>query len=251
MTEFLKLSHIQKTFPADRGRPPVTAVQEVNLSIHSGDSLGIIGPSGCGKTTLTRIILGLLKPDAGTVSLSVKIGFVPQDPYASLDPAMTAGQIVGEPLRFSGAAKSWKDCRDGAAFAMKLVNLDYKTYENRLPSALSGGERQRIAIARALVLHPQLLILDEPTSMLDEATKQEITTLLRHLSDAHNRAFLMVTHDIAMCSQICKNLVVMEKGKIIEAGTSQQILTQPKTDLARNLILAATDLRTYWEKNSC
>ncbi len=250
MTEYLKLSHIYKTFPAERNREAVTAVQDISLTMKSGESLGIIGPSGCGKTTLTRSLLGLLRPDSGTIYVTSQIGFVPQDPYASLDPTMTVFQLIGEPLRFSGKAKRWKQCTDRVKQAMAWVALDYDSYAQRLPSALSGGERQRVAIARALVLEPQLLILDEPTSMLDEASKLEIVGLLTHLAEHHSRSFLMVTHDIAMSASVCQRLVVMDAGHIIEEGDAQQILNCPCSELAKRLVLVATDLHRYWETKS-
>ncbi len=247
MTEYLQLSHVCKTFPAGRTRKAVAAVQDVSLTMKSGESLGIIGPSGCGKTTLTRLLLGLLRPDSGTIHVTSQIGFVPQDPYASLDPTMTVFQLIGEPLRFSGKVRRWKQCTQRVKQAMGWVALDYESYASRLPSALSGGERQRVAIARALVLNPELLILDEPTSMLDAASKQEITGLLSHLAEQHSRSFLMVTHDIAMSASVCQRLIVMDAGCIIEEGDAQQILTSPRSQLAKRLVLAATDLQGYWE----
>lgn len=250
MTEYLRVSHIYKTFPAKRNREAVTAVQDISLSLNSGESLGIIGPSGCGKTTLTRILLGLLSPDSGTIDVTSQIGFVPQDPYASLDPTMTVFQLIGEPLRFSRRARRWKQCTDLVRQAMTWVALDFDSYAQRLPSSLSGGERQRVAIARALVLNPQLLILDEPTSMLDEASKLEIVGLLTHLAEHHNRSFLMVTHDIAISASVCQRLVVMDAGRIIEEGDAQQILNHPRTELAKRLVLVATDLHRYWETKS-
>ena len=250
MTEYLKLSHICKTFPAERRREAVMAVQDISLTMKSGESLGIIGPSGCGKTTLTRILLGLLRPDSGDISVTSHIGFVPQDPYASLDPTMTVFQLIGEPLRFSGRARRWNQCTDRVKQAMTWVALDYDSYAQRLPSALSGGERQRVAIARALVLDPRLLILDEPTSMLDEASKLEIVGLLSDLAEHHSRSFLMVTHDIVMSASVCQRLVVMDAGQIIEEGEAQQILSSPRSDLAKRLVLAATDLHLYWQSQS-
>ena len=246
MNEALCLTHVSKTFPAARGREAVEAVRDVSLTLAPGESLGIIGPSGCGKTTLTRLILGQLKPDGGTVAVRGRIGFVPQDPYASLDPTMTVGRIVGEPLRFTGRARRWKDCETAVRRAMADVRLDYDVYGSRLPSALSGGERQRVAIARAMVLEPELLILDEPTSMLDQAVKAEIGRLLADLAADRQRSFLMVTHDILLAADICQRLVVLEHGAIIEEGPARELLQQPRTELSQNLVLAATDLRQYW-----
>ena len=246
MNEALCLTHVSKTFPAARGREAVEAVRDVSLTLSPGESLGIIGPSGCGKTTLTRLILGQLKPDGGSVAVRGRIGFVPQDPYASLDPTMTVGRIVGEPLRFTGRSRRWKDCETAVRRAMADVRLDYDVYGTRLPSALSGGERQRVAIARAMVLEPDLLILDEPTSMLDQTVKAEIGRLLADLADDRQRLFLMVTHDILLAADICQRLVVLEHGSVIEEGPARDLLQHPRTDLSQKLVLAATDLPRYW-----
>lgn len=248
MNESLRLDRVSKTFPSARGREAVEAVRDVSLALSPGESLGIIGPSGCGKTTLTRLILGQLKPDSGTVAVQGRIGFVPQDPYASLDPTMTVERIVAEPLRFSCRARRWKDCETAVRRAMADVRLDYNVYGKRLPSALSGGERQRVAIARAMVLEPELLILDEPTSMLDQAVKEEIGRLLADLATDRQRSFLMVTHDILLAADICQQLVVMEHGTILEEGPAHEILQLPQTELAHRLVMAATNLRQYWLK---
>lgn len=247
MSRCLQLTEVRKAFPAARGRGQVQAVDGVSLALHTGESLGIIGPSGCGKTTLTRLILGLLRPDSGTVERQGRVGFVSQDPYASLDPAMTAYRLVAEPLRFTKRARRWEDCEEAVRRAMGQAQLDYDTCRDRLPSRLSGGERQRLAIARALVLQPELLVLDEPTSMLDQTVKEEIIALLARIARAADRSFLMVTHDVAVSAAVCSRLVVMEAGRIIEEGPAREVLQQPRTPLARRLVLAATDLPGYWE----
>ena len=248
MTEYLNVKNISKTFPAQRRREEVAAVRNVSFVLRPGESLGIIGPSGCGKTTLSRMLLGLMQPDSGVIQRNGTLGFVPQDPYAALDPSMSVLQLVGEPLRYSRKAKNWKQCQEPVRHALSQVALDYKTYADRLPSALSGGERQRISIARALVREPKVLILDEPTSMLDEDAKDEIAGLLRHLSEKEDRAFLLITHDIALSASLCKQLIIMQAGQIIEQGPN--ILECPKTKLARQLVLAATDLKAYWAQSS-
>lgn len=248
MNECLCVENVHKTFPAGRGRHAVTAVDGISFTLSQGESLGIIGPSGCGKTTLTRLILGLEKPDCGLVKVNGKIGFVPQDPYASLDPKSTIFQCVAEPLIFLHRKRTWKECTRAVREVMEQVHLDFDTYASRLPSQLSGGERQRVSIARALVHGPDLLILDEPTSMIDQAVRQEITVLLSNLSKHQARSFLMVTHDIAVSVSICDSLIVMEHGHMVETGKTAEVMAHPQAELTRRLILVSQDIKRYWNE---
>ena len=248
MNECLRVENVRKTFPAGRGRPAVTAVDGISFSLSKGESLGVIGPSGCGKTTLTRLILGLEKPDYGLIKVNGKIGFVPQDPYASLDPKLTIFQCVAEPLIFLHRKRTWKECTGTVRDVMMQVYLDYDTYASRFPSQLSGGERQRAAIARALVHDPDLLILDEPTSMIDQAVRQEITILLTNLSKHRARSFLMVTHDIAVSVAICDRLIVMEDGHVVETDTTAEVIAHPKAELTQRLMLVSQDIKRYWDE---
>jgi ABC-type glutathione transport system ATPase component len=133
---------------------------------------------------------------------------------------------------------------------MEQVHLDYEGYKGRLPSQLSGGERQRVSIARALVHQPDLLILDEPTSMIDQEVRREIVSLLRSLAVHEQRALLMVTHDIVISVGICERLLVMEQGRVVEEGRTEEILKAPKADLTRRLTLASRDIRAYWDAKS-
>lgn len=248
MNECLRVEHVRKTFPAGRGRPAVTAVDDISFTLSKGESLGVIGPSGCGKTTLTRLILGLEKPDIGEVKVNGATGFVSQDPYASLDPKLTIFQCVAEPLLFLRRKRTWKECAGAVRDVMAQVRLDYDTYASRLPFQLSGGERQRVSIARALVHDPNLLILDEPTSMIDQAVRREITELLSSLSKHRARSFLMVTHDIAVSAAICDRLIVMERGHVVETGATAEVMAHPRAELTRRLILVSQDIKRYWDE---
>ena len=131
---------------------------------------------------------------------------------------------------------------------LELVHLDYETYGERLPSQLSGGERQRVSIARALILQPDFLVLDEPTSMLDEEVKGKITDVIQEITAAGEFGVLLVTHDIAMASRICGRLLVMEDGKVVEEGPTEGIFAHPQAELTKNLIAVATDLKGFWAK---
>lgn len=241
---------LKKTYVMGSGtrRKVTRAVDGISLTLRKGDSVGLIGTSGCGKSTTVRMLLGLTKPDEGSVIRQGRIGFVGQDPYASLAPAWTAGRIIAEPLLFSKTCRTYRECREQVRETFELVHLDFDAYENRLPSQLSGGERQRVSIARALIRKPDFLVLDEPTSMLDEEVKHKITDVIQEITASGEFGFLLVTHDIAVASRICGRLLVMESGRIIEEGTAAEVFGSPKEELTKNLVAVATDVRSYWKK---
>lgn len=249
MEKSICLSHIKKTYVMGSGKrkKQKKAVDDVSLFLKKGDSLGLIGSSGCGKTTLLKIIMGLLKPDSGDVNICGTLGFVAQDPYASLAPYMTVSQIVGEPLIFTQQKRKIKDCMPEIREALEYVHLSPDIYGKRFPGQLSGGERQRVSIARALILKPDFLILDEPTSMLDQEVKQSIVQLIQEISQTGLFGFLMVTHDIVMSASVCENILVMEKGKVVEKGRIDEILKCPKELITKQLVTAATDVKMCWD----
>jgi ABC-type glutathione transport system ATPase component len=226
----------------------VQALHDVSFTLHSGESLGIIGPSGSGKTTLLNVILRLVKPDSGYIYRHGSIGFTGQDPYASLCPYMTAAQNVAEPLLFLKKQYCYKNCIQEIKKAFSAAGLSFENCAERLPSELSGGERQRVGIARALVVQPNLLLLDEPTSMLDQEVKCGITSILRNIAKDRERAFLLITHDIQLATAVCDRILVMSNGHVIEENSVKEIMQNPKEDLTRDFINIATDLRAYWRK---
>ena len=250
MGGYVELLDVRKSFSgkSSRREKTVNAVRGVSLTLKSGESLGIIGTSGCGKTTILKMIMGLLKPDEGSVKVSGRLGFVAQDPYASLNPSMTVFQIVAEPLIFTKQKRFYRECEKEVSRALSHVHLDAEVYGGRLPSQLSGGERQRVSIARALILNPDILILDEPTSMLDQEVKESIVELIGEIAKSGKFGFLMVTHDIAMSAKVCENLLVMSEGRIVEQGKTEDIMSAPKSEVTRALIAVATDVKTFWEK---
>ena len=212
--------------------PPRTAVDGVSLVLAPGEALGIVGGSGCGKSTLALCGLGLLRPDAGRIDFAGRdvtgerappgMQMVFQDPRASLDPRQRIAAIVGEPLRASGAEQAAR-----VAEALSEVGLD-PALGRRLPHELSGGQRQRVAIARALVAKPRLVWLDEPVSALDVSVQAQVLNLLQTLRTRHGLAYVLISHDLAVVARTTERLVVMEAGRIVEAGATAEVLARPR-----------------------
>jgi ABC-type glutathione transport system ATPase component len=242
----LRVSNVSKRFT--QRKQAVQAVDRVSLSVHTGESVGIIGSSGCGKTTLINLILGLLKPDSESVHHHGPAGMVSQDPYASLCPSLSVAKAVAEPLLFLKRKARFRDCVADVRAALASVNMPYDQYAQRLPSELSGGERQRVGIARALIMRPSLLLLDEPTSMLDQDVKDEVAQVIRSIARKQQQALLMVTHDIQLAAGICDRILVMSDGRIIEEQSAEEIMTSPQQELTRDFIMISNDIRGYWRE---
>lgn len=244
----VSVQNISKTFlrRTHQGCVAIRALDQVSFTLHAGQSVAVLGPSGCGKTTLLHVLAGLVRPDQGTVHTHVPLGFVAQDPYASLCPAWNVARIIGEPLVFAKTHLSSKQKAQRVEQMMDFVHLPYDQYAARMPAQLSGGERQRVAIARALIVQPRVLLLDEPTSMLDAQVKQSVAKVIRRVADTHKTAFLMVTHDVALAAQICDRILVLDSGRIVEDAPAQQLMRAPHSAMARDLVRISTDLKGYW-----
>jgi ABC-type glutathione transport system ATPase component len=230
----------------------VDALKGVDLEIHAGEIVGLVGESGSGKSTLARIVLGLIRPTAGRVEVSGqeltalrgralrklqhRIGFVHQDPYDALHPAMRVGSIVAEPLVVAGIPREARAERVNAALASAGLPDDLL---KRFPGQLSGGQRQRVSIARALVCDPVLLIADEATSMLDVSTRAGIATTLRSVATERGLAVVFVTHDLGEAVQSCDRIVVLRSGVIVEHGASADLCRSPEHAYTIELLQAA------------
>ncbi|MFL5127378.1 MAG: ABC transporter ATP-binding protein [Microvirga sp.] len=236
-----------------RGRHAIRAVDGVDLSVRAGETVGVVGESGSGKSTLGRAVLKLV-PAAGLVRfedrslapldraamrpLRRRLQIVFQDPYGSLSPRMTAGEIVTEGLLVHEPAISRRERDRRAAQAFAEVRLD-PAGRNRFPHEFSGGQRQRIAIARAMILHPRLVVLDEPTSALDRSVQKDIVELLRDLQAAHGLAYVFISHDLAVVRAVSDRILVMKDGRVVESGPAEQILEAPGEPYTRELVAAA------------
>ncbi|MEL0070305.1 MAG: ABC transporter ATP-binding protein [Betaproteobacteria bacterium] len=231
----------------------IKAVDEVSFDIKEGETVGLVGESGSGKSSLGQAILRLIScegsihfQDQELNSLSLKelrpfrrlIQVVFQDPFGSLSPRMTIGQIVGEGLNL---LENIQDAENAVDQALTEVGLDV-SMKNRYPHEFSGGQRQRIAIARALILKPKLIILDEPTSALDLSIQSQIIELLRSLQRKYSMSYLFISHDLNVIRALCHKIIVMKDGKFVETGSSQEIFEQSKNAYTRALIDASIDI---------
>jgi oligopeptide/dipeptide ABC transporter ATP-binding protein len=256
---------LTKLFPVESGlfarnKSRLHAVDDVTLSIHRGETLGLVGESGCGKTTTARLLVKLLEPTSGKILFSgadgapadlaslkngaplkafrSQVQIIFQDPYAALDPRMTVHEIVEEPLAIQRVSDA-RGRRERAAEMLATVGLaPAESFRSRFPDELSGGQRQRVAIARALALYPALIIADEPTSMLDASICAGIMNLMLDLAGRMNISYLFITHNLAVARYMSDRLAVMYLGKIVETGATEEVLSHPLHPYTRALLSA-------------
>ena len=258
----LNVDDIRVWFPIKRGllrrtADHVKAVDGISFHLQEGRTLAVVGESGSGKTTLGLAILRLLPLNQGRVvflgkaiedfsakamrPLRADMQIVFQDPYGSLSPRLSIGQIIEEGLLVHGKLNT-QERRHRVSEALKEVGLDERA-QDRYPHEFSGGQRQRIAIARALVLKPRFIVLDEPTSALDMSVQAQIVSLLRDLQDKHRLAYLFISHDLKVVRALADDVIVMKDGQLVEQGTADRVFDAPQSDYTRALMAAAFDLR--------
>ena len=230
------------------GKPLQTlkGVDDVSFDIMEGETLGLVGESGCGKTTLGRALLRLIDHSSGSVSyrgrtldtlsaremraLRPKLQIIFQDPYSSLNPRITIGDTIAEPQKVHG-----KGDREQVISLMEQVGLQPDWY-SRYPHELSGGQRQRVCIARALILQPELVVCDESVSALDVSVQAQVLNLLNDLKEQYRFTYLFITHDLSVVHYMADRIMVMQKGKVVESGTPDDLFTHPQTDYTRTLL---------------
>jgi oligopeptide transport system ATP-binding protein len=254
----LEVRDLEKHFPVKRGIlfertvGHVKAVDGVSFEIAEGETLGLVGESGSGKSTTGYCILQLLKPTGGSIRFGgtelTELGredlrrmrrdmqIVFQDPYSSLDPRMTVGDIVAEPLQVHGIGTR-RSRRETVRRLLDTVGFD-PAFTNRYPHEFSGGQRQRIGIARALALNPKLIVCDEPVSALDVSIQAQILNLLKDLQQEFGLTYLFIAHDLAVVRAMSDRIAVMSRGKLVEIGPAEQVYSSPQDEYTKALLAA-------------
>jgi peptide/nickel transport system ATP-binding protein/oligopeptide transport system ATP-binding protein len=254
----LEVQGLVKHFPVKGGAfggvsAHVRAVDGLDFQVNEGETLALVGESGCGKSTVGRLVLRLIEPSAGRVRFEGddllaldaeqmrvrrrRLQVIFQDPYASLNPRMTVGAMLGEPLFLHGLAKDQAARRKRVGELLELVGLRPE-HARRYPHEFSGGQRQRLAIARALAVEPKLIVADEPVSALDVSIQAQVINLMRSLQQRFGLAYIFISHDLAVVKHIADRIAVMYLGKIVETATTDELFRNPRHPYTRALLSA-------------
>ena len=257
--KLLQVEHLKQYFPAGgmgKNRKFVKAVDDVSFFVNRGETLGLVGESGCGKTTTGRSILRLYEPTGGKITFDgnvildvenkVKVDMLPyrqkmqmvfQDPYASLDPRMTVGDIVGEAIDIHKLAANKKERHDRIISILEKVGLNSE-HANRYPQEFSGGQRQRVGIARALAVNPQFIVCDEPISALDVSIQAQVVNMFEELQEQMGLTYLFIAHDLSVVKHISDRIGVMYLGKMVELADSYELVARSLHPYTKSLISA-------------
>jgi peptide/nickel transport system ATP-binding protein len=250
--ELVRVRGLVKHFPVEGSEDMVRAVDGVSFGIYRGETLGLVGESGCGKSTVGRCLLRLIEPTSGEITFEARnvlslgkrelrelrreMQIVFQDPYASLNPRMRVGDIVGEPLVIHGVGKK-RERRERVAELLRKVGLD-ANYMKRYPHEFSGGQRQRIGVARTLALNPKLIVADEPVSALDVSVQAQVVNLLQDLQTELGLTYLFISHGLAVVEHISTRVAVMYLGRIVEVASAAELYSLPLHPYTKALLSA-------------
>lgn len=250
----LDIQHLTRRFRLGR-TASLLAVDDLSLQIHRGEIFGLVGESGSGKSTAARCVMNICRPSAGKVlyrgvdiwnprefranrtMLQTSRQLIFQDSASSLDPRMTAAEIIAEPMEIHRVRPPRGSLREEAAFQLRYVGLEPGCLD-KYPGQLSGGQRQRVAIARALCMEPELLVADEPIASLDVSIQAQIINLFRHLQEEHGFTFLFIAHDLAVVRYLCSRVGVLYQGKLVEVGPAKEVFADPRHPYTQALLSA-------------
>lgn len=262
-TPLVELRHLKQTFEVKTGpfrRTPLKAVDDVSLTIHRGETLGLVGESGCGKSTLGRALLHLYPPTGGQVlfdgtpvdgrqkEFRRRTAMVFQDPYSSLDPRMTVADLIAEPLDIHHLCKNRQERTQQVLKLMEQVGL-YPEQAGRYAHEFSGGQRQRIGIARALATGPEFIVCDEPVSALDVSIQAQVVNLFQRLQEEQHLTYLFVAHDLPVVRHVSDRIAVMYLGRVVELGAAEEIYHRPLHPYTQILMAAVPEIKPQQAKS--